>query len=246
MAKFCTNCGTPLNGSPKFCASCGAPVLATQQAPASPSTAVHPQPQAQTVPPTPHQPVMRTPPSAPAAQAPPNAPAMQAPPNAPAQPVQYSAPVPPSPMPQATPYYNPQVQQHVPPYFAYGGEPYIPDEGIAAMFFRYDNRLNRKRYIMRGLIVVGIYIALALVFGFIGSLIDQEVASLMVILVGLVITVPSFMLLIRRLHDLDRPGWWAIGNFIPLVNFALSIYVLFCKGTDGPNQYGPDPLTVTN
>ena len=167
--------------------------------------------------------------------------ATKAPTPAPAQPAAYSAPVPP--MPQAPPNaYNPQFQQNVPPSFAYGNEPYIPDEGIAAMFFRYDNRLNRKRYILRGLVLVGIYIAVAMVAGLLGMLIDQEVASLLIMLVGLAIMVPSYMLLIRRLHDLDRPGWWSIGALIPAVNFALAIYALCCQGTVGPNQYGPDPL----
>ncbi|WP_173443945.1 DUF805 domain-containing protein [Selenomonas ruminantium] len=235
MAKFCTNCGSPLNGTPKFCPFCGTPVLAAhpappaQQAPA-PQPAVPSPPQA-AAPPAPPPPAMRTPPP----------PAMQAPPPAPAQPAAYSAPVPP--MPQAPPNaYNPQFQQNVPPSFAYGNEPYIPDEGIAAMFFRYDNRLNRKRYILRGLVLVGIYIAVAMVAGLLGMLIDQEVASLLIMLVGLAIMVPSYMLLIRRLHDLDRPGWWSIGALIPAVNFALAIYALCCQGTVGPNQYGPDPL----
>ena len=61
-------------------------------------------------------------------------------------------------------------------------------------------------------------------------------------LISIVVAVPGFMLSIRRLHDLDRPTWWVIGSFIPLVNFALGCYLLFLEGTHGPNQYGPDPL----
>lgn len=30
--------------------------------------------------------------------------------------------------------------------------------------------------------------------------------------------------------------------FIPLVSFFFGIYLMFFRGTIGPNSYGPDPL----
>ena len=47
---------------------------------------------------------------------------------------------------------------------------------------------------------------------------------------------------IKRLHDLDRPGWhwWLLS--IPLYNMYLGLVLLFSKGTDGPNRFGSDPL----
>ena len=57
----------------------------------------------------------------------------------------------------------------------------------------------------------------------------------------IVIVVCWASLLIRRLHDLNRPGWWALGIFIPIVNAILSIYVSWWSGTKGENVYGPAP-----
>lgn len=127
---------------------------------------------------------------------------------------------------------------------AFAGEAYVPDEGLVQMFLRYDNRLNRKRYLMRGLalfvaIIVGCT-ALGVVLALAGAS-DSAIGTLST-LIGFACAVPGCMLAIRRLHDLDRPTWWIIGNFIPIVNIALGFYLIFCKGTDGPNQYGPDPL----
>ena len=47
---------------------------------------------------------------------------------------------------------------------------------------------------------------------------------------------------VKRLHDLDRPGWhwWLL--LIPLVNIYMGLVLLFAKGTHGPNQFGRDPL----
>ena len=55
---------------------------------------------------------------------------------------------------------------------------------------------------------------------------------------------PGLMLTIRRLHDLDKPSWWCIGMFVPIVNFLLLFFLLFNRGTNGPNRYGPDPLDI--
>ncbi len=47
---------------------------------------------------------------------------------------------------------------------------------------------------------------------------------------------------VKRLHDLDRPGWqwWLL--LVPLVNIYIGVILLFVKGTDGPNEFGDDPL----
>ena len=46
---------------------------------------------------------------------------------------------------------------------------------------------------------------------------------------------------IKRLHDLDRPAWHWFLLMVPVYNIYLGFVLLFQKGTDGPNQFGPDP-----
>ena len=125
---------------------------------------------------------------------------------------------------------------------AFNGERYVPDEGIKEMFFRYDNRLNRKRYIMRALALVLAYFVFTLILAVIGESIKSKMIPELILLLSIVFVIPSVMLMLRRLHDVDRPTWWIIGAFIPYVNVAFSLFLLFAKGTTGPNQYGPDPL----
>ena len=55
--------------------------------------------------------------------------------------------------------------------------------------------------------------------------------------------VGNVMLMIRRLHDLDKTGWFAILAIIPVLGFILSIYLFCAKGTEGANKYGEDPLS---
>jgi len=51
-------------------------------------------------------------------------------------------------------------------------------------------------------------------------------------------------LVVRRLHDLDKPGahYWLL--LVPFYNIYLSILLTFQKGTTGPNRFGEDPATA--
>lgn len=68
----------------------------------------------------------------------------------------------------------------------------------------------------------------------IGYPLVQGIASIAMLL-------PTLAVGARRLHDLDRTGWWLLLAFVPIANILLLVW--FCmKGTTGANQYGPDPI----
>jgi uncharacterized membrane protein YhaH (DUF805 family) len=61
---------------------------------------------------------------------------------------------------------------------------------------------------------------------------------------GLATIIPSIAVAVRRLHDVDRTGWWLLIDFIPLIGWIVLI-VWFCTaGTAGSNRFGPDPLAA--
>lgn len=60
-------------------------------------------------------------------------------------------------------------------------------------------------------------------------------------LLWLALIVPGIAVSVRRMHDLDKSGWFLLVSFIPLIG-GIWLLVLTCtEGTSGPNQYGPDP-----
>ena len=59
---------------------------------------------------------------------------------------------------------------------------------------------------------------------------------------GLAILLPSLAVGVRRLHDIDRSGWWLLLWFIPLVGMIVLIVWACKRGTPGHNRFGPDPL----
>ena len=62
--------------------------------------------------------------------------------------------------------------------------------------------------------------------------------ALFAVLYALVI-VYSFSLSIRRWHDLGYSGWMSLLTLIPLVNLVTAIILLFVRGDEGANAYGP-------
>ena len=65
--------------------------------------------------------------------------------------------------------------------------------------------------------------------------------SLVLVVVVLSLIVPAVTVTVRRLHDTERSGWWAL--LLPLPLLAL-IVLLFCllPGNAGKNKYGEPPV----
>ena len=54
--------------------------------------------------------------------------------------------------------------------------------------------------------------------------------------------IPMVTVGVRRLHDTNRSGMWWLLLMVPIGNLIVSIWLVI-KGTEGDNDYGPDPLS---
>jgi uncharacterized membrane protein YhaH (DUF805 family) len=53
--------------------------------------------------------------------------------------------------------------------------------------------------------------------------------------------VPALAVLIRRLHDTGKTGWWALVGFIPLVGAIVLLVFTVTDSSPGENKYGTSP-----
>tara|TARA_Y100000817_G_scaffold220010_1_gene173529 strand:- start:49 stop:423 length:375 start_codon:yes stop_codon:yes gene_type:complete len=58
---------------------------------------------------------------------------------------------------------------------------------------------------------------------------------------SLLTIIPSISAAARRLHDVDRSGWWQLLYFT-IIGSLLVLYWLIKKGDAGDNKYGTNPL----
>ena len=104
----------------------------------------------------------------------------------------------------------------------------------------FDGRARRREYWFFVLFNILITIALLFIDVFMATMEPQAGLGLLSGLYTLGVLIPSIAVLVRRLHDTNRSGWWFLLAFVPLLNLVLLVF-MFLDGTAGDNDYGRDP-----
>lgn len=60
-------------------------------------------------------------------------------------------------------------------------------------------------------------------------------------LFSLAMLLPGLAVSVRRLHDINRSGWWLLIALIPVIGVIVLIVFYATDGTRGDNRFGPDP-----
>lgn len=101
-------------------------------------------------------------------------------------------------------------------------------------YVNFSGRAARSEFWYWALFVFLVNIAATLVDAAIDVPLIGGLASLALFLPGIAVSV-------RRLHDLDRTGWWLLIAFT-IIGIIVLIVWDCTKGTTGSNRFGPDPL----
>ena len=65
--------------------------------------------------------------------------------------------------------------------------------------------------------------------------------SILSIIYTLAILIPSIAVTTRRLHDVDKSGWWQLLHFILFIGSIVILIWMLKPGTTGSNRFGDDP-----
>ena len=113
--------------------------------------------------------------------------------------------------------------------------------------FTTNGRLNRLRYLKYQLLLTLVSALIGFVLGFVGGFLSGDPDGVLVIVPtgiwSIAASIGGIMLSIRRLHDLNKSGWFLLLGLVPLVNVIFILYMWLAPGTVGVNQYGADPLS---
>ena len=109
--------------------------------------------------------------------------------------------------------------------------------------FTLKGRITRKQYILTSLAVTLVAFVIAFVIGFVSGVagMSEEAGSGLGTIVSFAAAFVQAFLVVRRLHDIGKPGWHYWLLLVPLYNIYLGLVILFTPGTQGSNEYGPDP-----
>ena len=74
-------------------------------------------------------------------------------------------------------------------------------------------------------------------FVFLASLVAQWIGYLPSLVVSLGTLLPSIAVGARRLHDIDKSGWWQLVGLIPFIGWIIMIWWCVQDSKD-PNRFG--------
>ena len=105
----------------------------------------------------------------------------------------------------------------------------------------FEGRSRRKEYWFFGLfnaIFSVVFVVADVLFGTSGGLSGP---GLLTGLYTLGVFLPALAVLVRRLHDTNRSGWWVLISFLPLIGVLVLLVFSLQEGEAGENQYGASP-----
>ncbi|HZC85316.1 MAG TPA: DUF805 domain-containing protein [Rubrobacter sp.] len=109
----------------------------------------------------------------------------------------------------------------------------------------FSGRSRRMEYWYFVLFNIIVSIVLGAIDGLLGTRGSGMGAGLLSGIYGLAILIPSLAVTVRRLHDIDRSGWWILVALVPLIGTIVLLVFALLDGTPGPNRYGPNPKEAT-
>jgi uncharacterized membrane protein YhaH (DUF805 family) len=108
----------------------------------------------------------------------------------------------------------------------------------------FEGRARRKEYWYFALGNFVAIVVLSIVDMMIGTFDPKAGIGLLSGLYTLAVFIPGVSVSVRRLHDIDRRGWWLLIGLVPFVGW-LVIVVFACQDSQpGGNRFGPNPKGV--
>ncbi len=108
-------------------------------------------------------------------------------------------------------------------------------------FAQFTSRSNRPEYWYFVLFNVIFAIAAMTLDNMLGFNFPNTPYGIIYTAYALVTFIPGLSTTVRRLHDVNKSGWYILIVLIPLIGSIWLLVLLAKKGTVGENKYGADP-----
>jgi len=121
-------------------------------------------------------------------------------------------------------------------------------QAVSSFFARwkdFNGRSSRSEYWWATFFVILTSIftnILTLFLGLSGSIV-AIIVLLLIVIFSLFLTIASLALVVRRLHDTNKSGWWYLIIFT-IIGVLPLLYWYCKKGDEGENKFGSNPLDL--
>ena len=108
-------------------------------------------------------------------------------------------------------------------------------------YAEFEGRSRRKEYWFFALFNTLFSTILVFSDSLVGTFNEAAGLGLLSGIYSLAVMIPSLSVLVRRLHDTGRSGWWALIIFLPLIGIIVLLVFCLLDSDDGDNRYGSNP-----
>ena len=113
-------------------------------------------------------------------------------------------------------------------------------------YVNFNGRASRSEYWWFFLFTIILqFIALPIDIVVLGyDMMDPGAIQIVGTIAGLALFLPGLCVLVRRLHDLGKSGWWFLIALIPFLGIIVLLVFMVTEGEQLPNQYGEVPTNT--
>jgi uncharacterized membrane protein YhaH (DUF805 family) len=112
----------------------------------------------------------------------------------------------------------------------------------------FNTRISRSEFWWGnlGALIVSLLLGACVGFmvGVVGSMLGLDIDALldlMMLPIQLFFSIAGIALIVRRLHDINKSGWWMLIVFT-IVGIIVLLFWECQQGDEGENRFGPNPL----
>ena len=121
-------------------------------------------------------------------------------------------------------------------------------QAVSSFFARwkdFNGRSSRSEYWWATFFVIltSIFTNILTLFLGLSPSIVAIIVLLLIVIFSLFLTIASLALVVRRLHDTNKSGWWYLITFT-IIGVLPLLYWYCKKGDEGENRFGSNPLDL--
>jgi len=105
------------------------------------------------------------------------------------------------------------------------------------ILFKMDGRITRSKWWLYAFLLP----ILLFLPGLILTAISPTLGGILILITYIPVVWISICVNAKRWHDRDKSGWWTLIGLIPFGGIWVLIECGCLEGTQGPNQFGPQP-----
>lgn len=105
-------------------------------------------------------------------------------------------------------------------------------------YFNFEDRTTRKDFWVAILMNIVVSFVLSLIVGFVAKVTKLKIYDIFAAIYALILLIPCLAQAVRRMHDVNKSGWYLLMDIIPVIGWILVLVAMCSPSVTEDNKYG--------